>query len=257
MASQTFEGCVLRTMDFRESDKIVSLLTPEHGRLDAIARGARKSHKRFGGHLELFSKVEVVADIRAGKDLHVLKQAKQLAAIPSLKDDLLKFAIASYGAEVMLRTAVPGDADAHAYQVFMAWLGTLGEAPEGWEETVLRAGQIRFMAIRGILGDPSYCLQCGESVNSAAPIAGLQLPELGVVCSECGVGHSSVHRVSGDVVLLLQKGVAGSLVRGALHPPSRSDLANLGRFLEWSIDEYLGETPKSSSFLHQLLSPMG
>ena len=257
MGSETFEGCVLLTMDYRESDKIVSFLTPKHGRLDAIARGARKSHKRFGGHLELFSKVEVVATIRPGKDLHVLQQSRQIAAIPALRDDLLKFAIASYGGEVILRTAVSGDSDVQAYRVFMAWLGTLGEAPVGWEEAVLRAGQIRFMAIRGILGDPTACLQCGQSVTESKSPMGLQLPELGVVCMECSIGHSSVQCVASEVVRMLQQGVSGTLIRGAQSPPNSKHLKALGTYLEWAIDEYLGETPKSSAFLHQLLAPIG
>ena len=44
----TTPAIVLRTVDYGEADRVVTLFTREHGKLSALARGARKSVKRFG-----------------------------------------------------------------------------------------------------------------------------------------------------------------------------------------------------------------
>ena len=67
-----------------------------------------------------------------------------MGALPELRDDLLRFAIASYGGELMLRSGTPGQEDPGAYRTLLAWLSLVARVPTGWEEAVLRAGQIRF-----------------------------------------------------------------------------------------------------------------
>ena len=50
-------GIVVGHVDYGEADRIVHLLTPEQGRVAAMARGARKSRKRFGGALDLGNRI--------------------------------------------------------------------------------------------------------------------------------------------------------------------------------------------------------
>ena len=45
--------------DYKEADRIVRLLTPENGRITALARSARSSSKRFGGTLDIGNRIEV------------------------------------------------------------------------------------------------------------------------------------------------------------------------------------------------------
>ena len=53
MQKLTTEALVLRAVDLGESDRVVQLLTPETGRIAAIAKGARRSVRRFPGTLDL------------------------------------------------------------------------------------------------------------------------------------------------------------------------------------------------------------
>ncbi|GAG51712.1 unnamed protein product, partial [marine sediment metagenome] len=62
MAAIHTEALILRSVDFGESDRIVHLLVPEAGRLTAIAKGARRSFKRFPGTLDLFNHLRVSAE---------------------------------------------------------------------------------------------------------------------------------------------------------------------------------------------------
>lgn len=65
---------ILRSVDYRDADRIVTLLTRDLGRVSAIARGARRSRRRFGGKLETFMELEV--ELRPGRgDLATLESA--------------------------------------------------------------------------------------------------------------------------------------------------------------------------------------
>ncbi|HEX7488511.1 MAG TPA: DNA repair protein RecO, partial [Anaeromyxobacteraceae bacterium] len=62
-------GVVLRTVDYGESDRVVTLLTAERGKVSAFARAARASRRRFGGALEHFTLVHAEARERRGAGL--------------------------------------------------------------------------------------------------------------------------------------------------------------------------------------------
>ena len=253
MGQLGLEGCVLRSMDFKDKDRIYSLLTPTMGRMDVVARGARKSHKRFGGHLELFSRVQVRVQFKEGRDLHTLIEAQQTAALPQLREDLLRFAIASYGAEVMLRTGTSGQEDVPAFKTLLAWLSLVATVQEGWEEAVLRAGEVRFLGVRGVLGNPNQCVLCGKSSLTGVAGVRVKMPEVSLVCPDChdGFGHSA--SISPDVIQALQQAASGGLIHGTQTPPSAETLRELGRILSIAINDFLGNEPKSAQFLRSLL----
>src|SRR5207244_2898562 len=91
-------GIVVGGLDYGESDRIVTFLTRDHGRLKGIARGAKRSRKRFGAALELFCKVEVQFVERAGADLARLESCDLVEAYAGIRGDLDALAAATYAA---------------------------------------------------------------------------------------------------------------------------------------------------------------
>lgn len=64
------EGVVLRTVKLGEADRIVTLLTRDHGKIRAVAKGVRRTKSRFGGRLEPFMRVSLL--IAEGRSLDVI-----------------------------------------------------------------------------------------------------------------------------------------------------------------------------------------
>ncbi|HEY0254058.1 MAG TPA: DNA repair protein RecO, partial [Kofleriaceae bacterium] len=93
-------GVVLRTTPLRESDLLVQLLTAEHGRISAVARGGRKSQRRFAGSLQLL----VLGRYQLGRpprgDLWHLDHADIVREWNVLASDVIAVAHASYIAEL-------------------------------------------------------------------------------------------------------------------------------------------------------------
>lgn len=72
------EGVVLRTVKLGEADRIVTLLTRDHGKIRAVAKGVRRTKSRFGGRLEPFMRVSLL--IAEGRSLDVISQAESVSA---------------------------------------------------------------------------------------------------------------------------------------------------------------------------------
>jgi DNA repair protein RecO (recombination protein O) len=78
---------VLRRFNLGEADRIITFITPDHGKLKAVARGVRRMKSKLAGHLELFSHVDL--HIANGKNLDVITSAKLITEPPQLDYDQL------------------------------------------------------------------------------------------------------------------------------------------------------------------------
>ena len=83
MGLRNDQGIVLRSYPFGEADRIVVLLSPNHGKIRAVAKGVRKTKSRFGGRLEQFTQVDLV--LYEGRNLATVTQAAPIDAFPKLR----------------------------------------------------------------------------------------------------------------------------------------------------------------------------
>ncbi len=65
---------VLRTVDFKESSKIVTLLTPDHGKFGVMVRGARKPKSKFAGYFETGNMLDVVVYMKNSRSVQNLTE---------------------------------------------------------------------------------------------------------------------------------------------------------------------------------------
>ena len=126
MASSRTEALILRSVDFGESDRILHLLVPESGRLTAIAKGARRSVRRFGGTLDLFNHLSVQVWKSGKASMARLEQAQLIEAFGSLRADSARFALGCYLLELLDRLAPEGGAPADMARLFRFALASLG-----------------------------------------------------------------------------------------------------------------------------------
>lgn len=92
---------VLKRRNFGEADRLLTLLTPLHGKVSAIAKGARKPTSRKTGHVELFTQTDVL--LARGRNLDILTQAEMRQAYLPIREDLTRGAYAGYTAELLDR----------------------------------------------------------------------------------------------------------------------------------------------------------
>src|SRR5258708_21802321 len=90
---------VLRRQDYGEADRLLTIFTPEHGKLRVIAKGVNKPAGRKTGHVELFTRSTML--IRRGREIHVVSQAEMVEPFLPLHEELERGAYANYVAELL------------------------------------------------------------------------------------------------------------------------------------------------------------
>ena len=105
----TTEAFVLRRTDFGEADRILTLFTPGQGKVRAIAKGARRTTSRLAGHLEPFTRTQLL--LATGRDLDIVTQAEARERLDALRDALWHATAAWYASELVDRFLE--DADPH------------------------------------------------------------------------------------------------------------------------------------------------
>jgi DNA repair protein RecO (recombination protein O) len=115
--SHTYQttGIILKGMPFQEADRLVTLLSPEHGLIRAIVPGARKQKSRLRGRSELFVVNELL--IAKGRSLDKIVQAETLESYPGLSKELGKLAAAQYLAEIVLCLAIEAQPQEALYEL--------------------------------------------------------------------------------------------------------------------------------------------
>ena len=140
---------VLTSADVRD-DQILHLLTPEHGRLPVVAKRARKSSKRCGGHLQPMTLLSVQMTLHEGRELGRLDGASERAIYPRLKGDLERFAYACVMVEVITHLIPPHGHEPGVFNLTQRALTHLDGADEIAED-ILALFELRMLRGLGLL----------------------------------------------------------------------------------------------------------
>jgi len=175
------EAIVLSRTDFGEADRLLVLFTPRHGKLRAIAKGARKPTTRKSGHVELYARTDLL--LHRGRDLLIISQAEMTEAYLPLREDLTRTAYASYCVELLDRFTTDED-DSESAPLFGLLDATLRRiCTDSDQRLIARFYELRLLDIVGFRPDLARCSVCGEPVTPRdqffSPVGG------GIVCPEC------------------------------------------------------------------------
>jgi DNA repair protein RecO (recombination protein O) len=184
------EALVLRAVDFGESDRIVHLLTPALGRLPAIAKGARRSRRRFPGTLDLFNLLAVQIVRSRPAALARLEGARLLRTFESIRGGAARFTLGCYLLELLDRLAPEGGAPSDLVRLYgfardaLAWLDC--EPPTQRMRVLL---ELRALDALGLRPELRRCVRCGRELGAGERGATVAVPFLiaegGPLCGAC------------------------------------------------------------------------
>lgn len=180
---------LLRLAPFGESDAVTTFLTEATGKIAAIARGARKSSKRFGGALEPIHTLEIEYDDR-GKELVTLKEASVIRPRLGLAQSLEALEAAGSALRWARSLCPVRTPEPDAFAAIMAMLDTLdaGGAPR----SELAIVGLRLLLATGFGMELDQCVQCGRACP-ADRAACVDPARGGLVCMECGGARAVFH----------------------------------------------------------------
>jgi DNA repair protein RecO (recombination protein O) len=184
------EAVVLRRQDLGEADRLLTIFTPDRGKLRVVAKGVRKPRSRKAGHLEPLTRARLM--VSRGRELDIITQAEAIDQYPSLREDLIKLGQASYTVELLDRFTVEEGASSRLYELLVDTLDRLDEGDEA--AVALRYFELRMLDLVGYRPELFRCVGCKNEIRPRDQFFSLALG--GVLCPTCGPGKRDAFPIS-------------------------------------------------------------
>ena len=171
---------MLRTQKLGEADRIITMLTKEHGRIRGVAKGVRRTMSKFGARLEPGSHVDI--QLHVGKTFDTITQVEALMNYgEALTQDYQRWTVASAILEATERFS-PNEHES-ALQEFNLVVGAMKVLAENRYEPllILDAFLLRSLAVAGYAPSMTICSRC----EKPGPHRYFSLVGGGSVCADC------------------------------------------------------------------------
>lgn len=238
---------VLRRLELGETDRILRLLTREAGKVDAVAKGARRGTSRLSGATELFTYSRML--LATGKTLDVLSQCEIKESYPALRAELPTLARATYLCELVERMMEEREPNAEVFDLLLSALYLL-QRKRNNPDVIVHSFELHLMAERGYRPELRRCVKCGAEIISVQPALSPSLG--GALCGRDRFASEDSFTVGRDTLLFLdrlQHAEPEELIELA---PSDVVLQETARCLKWYIRYRADRDLRSAEFLDML-----
>lgn len=235
--SQRVEAIVLRHADWGEADRLLWLFTRQMGKIQAVAKGVRKPRSRKAGHLEPFTRVELL--LASGRDLPIITQAEAKEAYLTLREDLVRMGYASYVIELLDRFTYGEGENIALFRLLAETLSRLNV--ESQPAFAVRYYEVRLLDHVGFRPQLLKCVNCGEEILAEDQYFSFE--KGGVICPKCGRKEPGVRSVSMPALRILrhfQRSAYTEAQRARLSSSVDQELENLmGQYLTYLLERGL------------------
>jgi DNA repair protein RecO (recombination protein O) len=156
------QAIVLKRTDVGEADRLLTLFTPDLGKIRVVAKGARKPTSRKSGHVELFTHCTLM--IAKGKQFDVVTQADTIDAFIPLRNDLDRLGYAYYLAELVDRFLEEDAENRSLFELLNEALGWLGQT-ETEPGLLARFFELHLLHEVGYRPQLFKCVLCGKNIE--------------------------------------------------------------------------------------------
>ncbi len=241
----TTPAIVTRSMNYGESDKILTFFTRDFGKLKGIAKGARRSKKRFQNVLSLFSHLRLIFFDREGMGLVRVESGDILHTFPRIREDLKRFYYGNYYLELVNEMAGEREVNAAAFDLLLSFLIDIDStAPE---EERLRMFEIRMLSLFGYRPHLTRCGLCkrGWEEMKESHSVFFSLERGTMICDRCSKSGERLIPLSLGTVRLIDQVAQVELDKLRRLKFTSQALSESGELLPPFITHQLGKELKS------------
>jgi DNA repair protein RecO (recombination protein O) len=256
MPQYNTSAIVLRRIHFGETDNILTLFSKEHGRISAIAKGARKPISRLSGATDPLTCSRFA--LATGHNLQVVVQAEMVDSFPGLHTSVERLAQGQYFTELLTAFTAEEDPHPELFQLLVRGLRLLEKAPD--TESIARWYEIRLLAELGYAPDLSGCGVCNQPIPGKFgdnELFGLSSSQGSALCPlhchpEDHADHSALSLGAVMFLRQIEEAPDKASAVAAIHPPDAKSedqaRAALRRYIRYRTEKEL----KSVGFLDSL-----
>ena len=232
MPSITTQGIVLRYANYRDHDRMLTILSPAYGRVDVLSRGCRRPKSALMPASEMFVHGEFV--LFAAGDRSTLTSCELSDSFYPLRLDPYRLTCASYMASLCAAAAQPGQNAAELYALLLKGLYYLSYDSEADALTTTTAFLLLFADVTGYRPRLSRCAHCRTvlELENGAPF---DVAAGGLCCPACA--SRSTYPMKKEHIVWMSE-----TIRNGLSPQYKTDAAVLFDVLRRYVESRL-ETP--------------
>ncbi len=241
MALYRDEGVVVRTLRLGEADRIVTLVTPEHGKVRAVAKGVRKTKSRIGARLEPTGHVSAL--FWRGRELDIVTQVELVDSHRGLRGDYDRLTRAMTLLEIADQLAL----EHHPMpELFTMLTRALVALEKTGSPLLVGAFCWKVLALEGVGPISDSCARCGADRELVA----FALEEGGFLCRSCRRGQA----VSAETVALVRRVLGGGLAGVLVEAPSAAG-AEMERLGTLALEHHIDRRLRSAHHLPEVRTP--
>ncbi|MEW6296392.1 MAG: DNA repair protein RecO [Thermodesulfobacteriota bacterium] len=250
MLEERTPAIVLRARIHGESDKIVTFVTRDWGKVTGIAKGAKRSRRRFVNVLEPFTHVHLRFRPGQANELAFIFGCDLVRSFQAPSRDLRRFALASYAAELVDAMVVGREPGQEIYTLLLDSL-TLLEDDAAWSPLFLPAFEFLLLTHVGYEPNLTACQHCGAPLPEPGCAAAFSPSLGGLLCGRCREHGGATLVLSAETLHLLRRPKRAGL-RALLAAEAPSRVCHEVRALAARLlTHHLPRPLKSLTFLEQ------
>ncbi len=235
------EGVVLRHSDWGEADRLLWLFTKEYGKMRVVAKGIRRARSRKAGHLEPFTRVNLL--LAHGRDIPLITQVETLEAYLPIREDFLRVTCAIYLLELLDRFTYEEGENRNTYNLLVDSLERLNQSYD--QDLVARYFEIRLLDYLGFRPQLIQCARCTAEIKPENQYFSSQLG--GALCPKCGPLVSGSQPISMTALKYLrhyQRSNFSEATRAVLTPTLNHELEMIMQhYLTYLLERGLNTPP--------------
>ena len=241
-----WEGIVLRSVDYGESSKVVTLYTREYGKVGTMARGAKKPRSRLAAVSQLFTHGYYLCKKGTGTGMPELTQGDIIHSFKDLRQDLMQTAYAAYMAELLDRLTEEREPNPYLFQLLFLALQYVDEGRDA--EIICRIFESKMLVVAGIRPNLEGCSSCGQEKEPYA----FSITDGGLLCPECVHYDPYAIQVMPATWKLLRLFILFPIERLGEIEVKQSTRNQLRFLMHKYMDQHLDLHVKSRKFLEQM-----
>lgn len=238
------EGIVIRSSNYGETNKVVTIYTRESGKVGVMARGAKKPNSRLSAVTQLFTYGTFL--FQKGSGLGSLQQGETIQAMRSIREDIFLTAYASYITELLDKGTENEKSNPFLFELYYQTLNHLAEGID--PDILVHIFEIKMLNVLGLYPNFNECVICAKKEGTFH----FSLRENGFICHRCFTYDPYRMIISQKVVKLLRVFYYLDLARLGTVSVKQETKKELKQVIDEYYREYSGLFLKSKRFLDQL-----
>jgi DNA repair protein RecO (recombination protein O) len=238
---------VIKKTKLGEADRILTMYTPELGKIQGVAKAVRKPKSKLSGHLEMLSYSQVT--LARGRNIDTIIGSQTINPLLAVKNDLDLLSYALYLVEMVNQFTPPETEDPQLFDLLLKTLEDLPVAAD--RDLLLRHFELHLLKKAGYRPELDKCVLCSKNLEAAtnafAPSAG------GVLCPSCiRLGRHYGYALSWDGLGVMRFIQGGDWESVSVAPIDAGALAEVARLMRSYIRHLLEKDIKSAAWLDSL-----